>query len=166
MNYSGEGIKVRVVNPDWTTAATYTVPWSQLGVNATSTEWTYTIPNQYKDKNYSFVIDYTTEVNVSESIVPVSVKNNVDTDYATGGSEGKADPAPGSKLDTEKSVVETDIPGGTVTWSITVDVPANGLDSCVVTDTLPTPLALTVATGSVIVIVVASSIALSAVSSA
>ena len=137
MNYSGEGITVKVVNPDWSVAATYTVPWSQLGVNTNSTEWTYNIPNQYKDKNYSFVIDYTTEVDVSESIVPVTVKNDVDTDYGKGGSDGKAEPAPGSKLDMEKSVVKTDIPGGTVTWSITVDVPATGLDSCIVTDTLP-----------------------------
>ena len=137
MNYSGEGITVKVVNPDWSVAATYTVPWSQLGVNASSTEWTYNIPDQYKDKNYSFVIDYTTDVDVSDSIVPVAVKNDADTDYGEGGTGGKADPAPGSKLDMEKSVVETDIPGGTVTWSITVDVPATGLDSCVVTDTLP-----------------------------
>ena len=139
MNYSGEGITVKVVNPDWSVAATYTVPWSQLGVNARSKEWTYNIPFQYKDKdkNYSFVIDYTTDVDVSDSIVPVTVKNDADTDYGEGGTGGKADPAPGSKLDIEKSVVETDIPGGTVTWSITVDVPATGLDSCVVTDTLP-----------------------------
>ena len=137
MNYSGEGITVKVVNPDWSVAATYTVPWSQLGVNASSTAWTYNIPDQYKDKNYSFVIDYTTDVDVSDSIVPVAVKNDADTDYGEGGTGGKADPAPGSKLDMEKSVVETDIPGGTVTWSITVDVPATGLDSCVVTDTLP-----------------------------
>ena len=137
MNYSGEGITVKVVNPDWSVAATYTVQWSQLGVNASSTEWTYNIPDQYKNKNYSFVIDYTTDVDVSDSIVPVTVKNDAETDYGEGGGSGKADPAPGSKLDMEKSVVETDIPGGTVTWNITVDVPATGLDSCVVTDTLP-----------------------------
>ena len=94
MNYSGEGITVKVVNPDWSVAATYSVPWSQLGVSANSTGWTYNIPDQYKDKNYSFVIDYTTDVDVSESIVPVIVKNTVDTDYGQGGGSGKADKIP------------------------------------------------------------------------
>lgn len=138
MSYSGEGITVKVVNPDWSEAASFIVPWSQLGVNENSKEWTYTIPDQYKDKNYSFIIDYSTEVDVTDSIVPETVSNGVDTDYGTGSTSGKAEPSPESKLDMEKSVVESDIPGGTVTWKITVDVPANGLDSCVVTDTLPT----------------------------
>lgn len=138
MNYSGDGITVQVINTDWSVAAEYTVPWSQLGVGSGSTEWTYHIPDQYKSSDYSFVIDYTTEVDVSDAIVPVDVKNDVETDYGQGGGSGEADPAPGSKLDMEKSVAEADIPGGTVTWTITVDVPETGLDSCVVTDILPT----------------------------
>ena len=137
MTYSGEGITVRVVNPDWTTAASFTVPWDQLGVDRTSKEWIYNIPSEYKNKNYSFVIDYSTEVDVSEDILPVDISNDVDTDYSEGSGSGKADPSPGSKLDMEKTVVETDVPGGKVTWAITVDVPAGGLDSCVVTDILP-----------------------------
>ena len=138
MSYSGEGITVRVVNPDGSTAATFTVPWSELGVNKNSKEWTYNIPNQYKNKNYSFVIDYSTEADVSESIQPLNVSNDVETDYDKTEGTGKADPSPGSKLDMEKAVVNADIPGGKVTWAITVDVPAGGLDTCVVTDSLPT----------------------------
>ena len=137
MTYSGAGITVKVYDRSGSLVNTIPVSWSDLSVTEASESWTYTIPTQYQTADYSFVVDYTTAVDVAEAITAVDVSNSANTDYGQGGASAKAEPAPDNKLTLEKTATDVDIPGGKVYWDISFDVPAGGLSSAVVTDYLP-----------------------------
>ena len=140
MTYNGNGISVKVYNKAGSLVETIPVSWTDLGVTDASKTWTYTIPVNYQTAEYSFVVDYSTAVDVDGQITSVDVSNTATTDYGQGGSGTvHAEPAPGYKLTFDKNVAENglDIPNGTVTWDISFDVPASGLSSAVITDYLP-----------------------------
>ena len=137
MEYSGNGIDVDVYDSNGDFVGSYSKTWGELGVTNTSKNWRHDIPNEYRGTGYSYVVNYKTAVDVGDSTSSIGVSNEAETDYGKGTASGGAEPRPGQKHDFNKTVNKADIPNGTVTWDITIDVPETGLDECVVTDYLP-----------------------------
>ncbi len=137
MEYSGGGITVDVYDANGEYVDSYSRTWGELGVNSNSKSWRHNIPNEYKGQGYSYVVKYSTAVNVGDSTSGIPVSNETETDYGKGTGNGTAEPRPGQKFDFEKKVNKLDLPNGTVTWDIPIDVPETGLDELVVYDYLP-----------------------------
>ena len=142
MRYTGHGIHVEKFNKDGTSAGDYSVSWGQNGLTNgnNGNSWSYTIPSE-DTGNYKYVITYTTEVDSDTLLKTTEVKNKVSDEYgnANGGANVKptgetvtaAKRAFSSTVDTTAKTAETE-------WEITFTVPKTGLNSAVVTDTLPT----------------------------
>ena len=137
MEYYGTGITVDVYDANGDYLNTYTKTWGELGVNQNSKNWRHDIPSEFRGEGYSYVVKYKTAVNVGDSTSSINVSNEVETDYGKSTASGEAEPRPGQKFDFDKKVNNLDIPGGTVTWDIIIDVPETGLNECTVYDYLP-----------------------------
>ena len=137
MTYEGDGIYVTAYYENGTVAyENKLIPWSQL--NKTDKSWSWTVPNQNPDnQKLSYIINYTTDVDASDRLVSTSIKNRVESD--NGGSDDKSvNVTPnGGGLTGHKKAVKTDLTGKTITWEINFDVPATGLDSAQIVDTVP-----------------------------
>lgn len=96
--------------------------------------WKYKIPTS-DTKEYKYVFSYDTVLDKGNLVNGATVKNNASLDGkgSTSGSTGITGISVGGK----KEVVRLSDDKKTTTWKITVDLPADALDSLVVTDTLP-----------------------------
>lgn len=96
--------------------------------------WKYKIPTS-DTKEYKYVFSYDTVLDKGNLVNGATVKNNASLDGkgSTSGSTGIT----GISVDGKKEVVHLSDDKKTTTWKITVDLPAEALDSLVVTDTLP-----------------------------
>ena len=138
MHYAGDGISIQKyqVNPGGTPTPIgdpTEIRWENLDVDPESANsWSYQITD---DGNYMYIISYITEVDVTGKNGDTSVSNTVEDDkghnYYGSGTVG-----PGT------SRIGVDKVFGTatreeMTWTITLDVPAGGLNKAIMTDTLP-----------------------------
>ncbi len=141
MTYNSPGIHVVAYNADGSQNYVKDIPWGQNGLTKTADgkSWTWNIPNQGSDsQKLSYVITYTTDANVSGRLVNTQVKNKSESDLG-GTSDGSSNITPhGGALTAHKKVVKTDVTSKTVTWEINFDVPATGLNSAQIIDTMPT----------------------------
>ena len=142
MRYSGYGLHIEKYQKDGTLAGTGDVAWGTGGLtdsNGGST-WTYIIPTSDAGGKYRYVITYETEVDSDVFLKTTDVYNDVHNEYdsdqgiasvGTTGEEVTANKsASHSIVDAQDRTAETE-------WEITFTVPATGLNSAVITDTLP-----------------------------
>ena len=135
MDYSGTGITVLVKDRSGNVVRTDNVPWGS-GVTKGDHTWSYMIPNSDTEA-YSYIISYTTDVDTTQLLTDVTVKNGVEDDknhHADGSKEGVG-PGENGKIGVEKKAVE--VSQSAVSWEVTVKVPAGGLTSAQVVDTYP-----------------------------
>ena len=130
MTYSGEGLTIVVTKENGTTEERK-VPWGDI--QKTDTGWTYWPPKD--DGNASYEVTYTTKADVTDLNNDVTVKNNAATDNSSATGNASVGPTTENKISGSK--VAEKVTEDEVTWAITVNVPARGLDKLVVTDTLP-----------------------------
>ena len=136
MHYSGNGLTIVVTDANGSSQTRYP-SWASVGVNNKNTDysWTYNVPSSDTgDKTY--VITYTTEVDVSNMASDVVMKNDVTEKY--GGTEGKGTVGPEGddhKATIDKSVVN--VTAETITWKVELEVPVQGLTKARLTDYLP-----------------------------
>ena len=142
MRYSGSGIHIERYLKDGTPAGTSDVHWGTDGLSASKggSAWTYTIPETDAGSNYKYVITYETEVDSETFLIPTSVSNTVEDEYGSDhGSTGVE--TTGEEVEASKtalqSVVDTDRKEAETEWEITFTVPAAGLDSAEIIDSLP-----------------------------
>ncbi len=135
MKYSGSGITILVRDKSGNLVETRNVSWSDLNVNtSTATGWTYTVPST--DKNYSYEITYTTDVQASQTD-STTVKNGA-TDGNGDSSSGNITIEPTAGDTTiSKEAVNVDTSKDTITWKITLEVPYTGYSSYSVKDFYP-----------------------------
>ena len=138
MSYSGTGITIAVMDGN-RTVRTITRTWADLGVSdpAAATGWSYTIPDDSDDLNntYKYVITYTTEVDASGKISDFQVNNEVRDDEGHSGGGGTNVTPGDDKVTLEKK--NESYNAGTSDWSISFNVPKDGLASAVLTDYFP-----------------------------
>ena len=141
MSYNSTGIHVVAYKADGTLAYEKNIPWGSDGLTkaADGQSWSWSVPNQDPDtQKLSYVITYTTDVDVTGRLINTEVKNHSESDNG-GSSDGRSTVTPdGGALNARKKVVKTDVTSKTVTWEINFDVPATGLDSAQIIDTMPT----------------------------
>ncbi len=142
MRYSGYGIHIEKFEKDGTPAGTSDVRWGTNGLSASSggSTWTYTIPSSDEGEKYKYVITYETEVDSDAFLTPTTVSNTVHDDYDTDYSGVSVEPT-GEEAEAEKTVVQSAVDAvhkeAETEWEITFTVPAAGLDSAVIVDSLP-----------------------------
>lgn len=138
MKYSGTGIKVQVYDANGALVRTDDpVSWNDMESKSDSS-WTYRIPASDAGHAYKYVITYTTEVDVTGKTGATQVENTVHTDggkSSTG--HGNVPTPPGNEVKLEKSVGDIDMKNREVTWNISFNVPAEGLNTAVVTEVYP-----------------------------
>ncbi|WP_215523508.1 SpaA isopeptide-forming pilin-related protein [Varibaculum prostatecancerukia] len=149
MKYAGDGITL-VVNKGKKDAEgnsiekTREIKWADVGITDLDTqfEWSYVLPGTDTDpENSSYEITYTTQVDVTQQIVPTSVKNGASsrTPSNPNGPEEVVAPTVGLTpphiFNVEKKAFSAD--PEKVTWEVAVNVVPQGYDSLVLTDTLP-----------------------------
>ncbi|MBE5871842.1 MAG: hypothetical protein E7294_11365 [Lachnospiraceae bacterium] len=131
--YCGDGIEVTKTDKDDKVVSEQTIPWTAL-TDKTDTQFTYTPADT---QPYLYEIRYQTKADASASIKDFEVGNKIryreqeKEDTVTVGIPEEL------KFKVEKSVVSTDQEAGEITWKIAINVPENGLPSCVVRDTYP-----------------------------
>ncbi len=142
MRYSGDGIHIERYKKDGTPAGTYDVQWGTNGLTESSggSTWTYTIPERDEGQAYKYVITYETEVDSDVFLKSTDVNNKVWNDYDTDYSGITIEPT-GEPVKAEKKAVQSTVDRvqkkAETEWEITFTVPATGLDSAVIIDTLP-----------------------------
>ncbi len=136
----GDKIHVVATRADGTVAYEDDIYWGQNGLTKAGDgkSWTWTVPNQQPHtEKLSYKITYTTDVDVSDKLINTTVKNNSESDIG-GKDGGEAVVGPhGGALTARKKVIKTDKPNKRITWEVSFDVPANGLDSAQVIDSVP-----------------------------
>ena len=139
MKYNEPGITVTRKDSSGTVGDPQTIPWNNLTSHSDSA-WTWTVPNSAPDTGkLSYEITYTTDVDVNGQLFNTIVKNTGTSDNG-GSSNGSGTVGPvGGPLVARKVYIGKDTTGEekTVTWEVNFDVPAVGLDSAVIDDTLP-----------------------------
>lgn len=139
MKYSGTGITVVRKNANGTVVGTETIPWSSLTSHSDSA-WTWTVPNSSPDTGkLSYEITYTTDVDANGQLFNTNVRNTGSSDIGGSSSSSGTVTPPGGALTARKLYISKDMTGKekTVTWEVNFDVPAGGLDSAEIDDTLP-----------------------------
>lgn len=133
LSYSGEGLTIVVTHEDGS-QETRKVDWTDSSIQKTDTGWKY-MP-LVSDGKASYDVTYTTKADVTNLIDSRNVSNGAQTDYSS--TTGSATVGPSRENQFNASKKATAVSSDKVTWEITIDVPASGLDKLVVTDTLPT----------------------------
>lgn len=112
------------------------VPWSEVGVTTgTETSWTYNVPEG--DGPIEYTVTYKTKVKVDTISSEKEVKNHIETDKGgKADGTGRVGPTEENTFGLGKSGTLSD-DGQYADWTITVEVPAVGMDECVIVDTLP-----------------------------
>ena len=145
--YTGDGITIEIKTADGTSVipeGSLSVSWEELGVSADSTSWSYTLPDYlaegYDDGKLTATIRYSTKINTTGQSGKFDVSNQFD-DQTSGESDTATITGIGvnpeynvTKTADKAALGETD---DTITWTITLDIPAAGLPKGIVKDTLP-----------------------------
>ena len=140
MTYNGNGIHVVAKNADETQAYEKDIQWGNGGLTKSSDgkSWTWAIPNQAPDtQKLSYVITYTTDADVSDRLIKTNVKNHAESDNGGTADQGTEVTPHGGGLTARKKMVKTDLTAKTITWEVSFDVPATGLNSAQIDDTVP-----------------------------
>ncbi len=138
MHYSGTGITINISD-----GTSRIVPWNDPNLSVSKDDsgknivgWKYTVPAT--DKNVSYTITYTTAVDNSSFYDKKELKNNASVENG-GSASSTVTVGPGSgnegadihkegKLSDDHKKIE---------WTVTVDVPKNGILGASIVDTLP-----------------------------
>lgn len=134
MSYDGKGLTIEVYNASGKLVETRTPSWSDVGVNSTSDKtWTYNVPEL--DGVYKYVITYTTKVSISDINDIITVNNSAEGKGGNDGGSAPVGPSDEDKVTYVKSAAE--VTEEYTVWNIVVNIPPAGMDSLVLTDTLP-----------------------------
>ena len=140
MTYDGTGIHVAAYAENGTLAYDKDISWGQEGLSKAEDgkSWQWRVPDQGPDRqNLSYVITYTTDADVHDRLIKTEVKNTAEIDNG-GTATGTSEVTPhGGGLTARKKAVRTDVTNKTITWEVSFDVPAAGLDSARIVDTVP-----------------------------
>lgn len=142
MRYSGSGIHIERYQKDGTPAGSGDIDWGTNGLSASQggSSWTYTIPEEDAGHSYRYVITYETEVDSESFLQTTTVSNHVHNEYDNDYS-GISIETTGEEVKAEKTAVSSNVDAINMTaeteWEITFTVPPAGLDSAVITDTMP-----------------------------
>lgn len=133
MKYSGTGIAISVYDKSGNLVETRNVPWSQLGVSdsSTATSWKYQVPST--DGIYEYKISYSTAVDITDEVAPITVNNNV----SGGGSNSGSGTSVPSGYDVSVNKTATKITAQEITWQYTITVPKTGFDKLESVDSFP-----------------------------
>ena len=132
LSYSGEGLTIVVTHEDGSQEIR-NVKWTDKNIKKTNTGWTYTPPES--DGKASYNVTYTTKADVTNLIDDRNVSNSAKTDYNSTTGNAPVGASEENQFGASKAVEK--LTEDEITWTITVNVPATGLDKLVVTDTLP-----------------------------
>lgn len=135
LEYSGTGISVTIKDAGNNVIYSGTQAWNSV-LEAGSSSWVYSIPENCKGQNYSCTITYDTTAHTGTSREEIKVKNTAE-DGRGNDTTGECGVAPSElyRLSYNKNVVG--VTHEEVRWKVTVDVPDGGMDKFEVTDTLP-----------------------------
>ena len=140
MTYNSAGIHVIAYNSDGTQAYEKDIAWGTDGLTKATDEksWSWLVPNENPDSGkLTYVITYSTDADVSGRVIKTNVTNHAESDNG-GSSDQGVDVTPyGGSLNAYKKVIKTDLAANTVTWEVSFDVPAAGLSSAKIDDTVP-----------------------------
>lgn len=142
MRYAGQGIHIERYRKDGTPAGSSDVRWGTNGLTPSGggSSWTYTIPSSDEGHAYRYVITYETEVDSEAFLKPTTVSNTVHNEYDTDHGAVSVETT-GEEVEAEKTVVQSTVDAehkqAETEWEITFTVPAAGLDSAVIEDSLP-----------------------------
>ncbi len=137
MRYTGTGVTMTVKDQDSAVGEPQVLTWAELGIDPTTDKsWSFTIPDNGQPNHYQYIFTYDTLVDVSAQNGNTYVSNRV-SDQDWNGAGGWQEVHPGSGVigvaKANNSATETEM-----TWTVTLDVPAGGLNKAVVTDNFPT----------------------------
>lgn len=135
--YAGKGITITKYNKVGWQVSKETMPWSDLPKYDNSS-WEYTIPES-DTTPYKYVITYNTEVDTTGKLVPdVKVVNhsnyNKNGDHAADATV-TVHPDENRTIGIKKEVLSAN--WDTIDWKVTLNVPAQGLDTAEAFDTMP-----------------------------
>ncbi len=143
VRYTGSGIHIeKYLKGSDTPSATSDVSWGTNGLSAShgGSTWSYTIPQSDADHAYRYVITYETEVDSEDLLQTTAISNTVENEYDTDYG-GVNIVSTGEGVSAEKTAVSSSVNAAEkkaeTEWEITFTVPSTGLDSAVVTDTVP-----------------------------
>lgn len=145
MTYSGSGITVNVYDSNAENAQpirTDNPTWGNNGLVKTErTEhvgetWTYTIPTSDNGHNYKYVIEYTTEVDMSGQLNNIQVDNKVETEDKEASNNATVTPGD-DRVEVQKEFLPSGSDDQTSKWQVTINVPATGLSEARLVDYLP-----------------------------
>ena len=139
MTMYGDGIKITKKNRNGETVSGPTeVAWDQGQLTKLDEySWRYVVPEN-EDGPYKYIIEYETQVDVSEIEHITAVDNTATTeDHQESTGTGKVGPNHDVPL-IRKSVEKIDLANREVTWTASINVPKEGLTKAVITDTYPT----------------------------
>lgn len=136
MHYSGNGLTIVVTDANGQSETRYP-SWESVGVTNKNLDysWTYNVPpTDTGDRTY--VITYTTEVNVSNMASDAVMKNGVDDKYGHSDGTGTVGPEGDDHKATIDKIVK-EVTADKITWNVELEVPVQGLTIAKLTDYLP-----------------------------
>ena len=141
MRYAGTGIHIEKRTKDGTLVGTDDIGWGTNGLSGGlgGSSWTYTIPAS-DTAAYRYVITYETEVDSDTLLIDTVVSNTVSNEYDSdhgGTSVGSTGDGVTATKTALESVIDAVNKEAETEWEIMFTVPAGGLNSAVVTDTMP-----------------------------
>ncbi len=135
MSYSGTGITVTIYDGD-TVKGTITKTWADLGVDPESaSSWSFKLPEA--DGKYKYVITYTADVDMTGQLTGTSVDNSVSEDKE-GKTNGSSTGVPVGEDGISVTKTHSTVTAEKITWTVSFEVPKEGLSSAVVMDSYPT----------------------------
>ena len=144
MDYTGDGITIKVIEPNGTEKETRTLRWnSESSVDGDLSRgdhtWSYKIPESDRGHRYSYVITYDTSVDmtkVQDKSKDTTVKNNVEDQHSTsGGSATIPSTENETKVTGIKTYTKTTI--DYTEWKITLNIPKEGIGHLTLKDRFP-----------------------------
>ncbi|WP_197026445.1 SpaA isopeptide-forming pilin-related protein [Oribacterium sp. P6A1] len=110
------------------------IPWSSLS-REHDYDWTYYVPKE--DGKASYMVTYTTSVTVYDNVNKLTVKNHAETNYDNSSFplDVTTTPHKNTTVDAKKQAAKVTL--NEVTWIIQVTIPAEGVNTFTVNDSLP-----------------------------
>lgn len=140
MDYSSSNINMRleVTDAQGNVIRTET---DQTNFMVDATQWSYSVPTTDTDP-YTYTFTYDAPVDVSNMVSAMSVSNTASysgpkASGTTGPVSQNVEPSDENKVSAQKQHGSIDITNKTIDWSITLNVPAQGLTKAEIVDTLP-----------------------------
>ena len=135
MSYTGQGLRVEVMDSSGTPVRNEIIPWTDLHAYSQSS-WTYAVPAS-DTAPYKYHLTYATEIDGTDLLWKTDFKNRA-TSSLGGGWNASVSITPGAlqKINIAKRALS--ISEDRIDWEIVLIIPASGLNSASFADLLPT----------------------------